>query len=89
MSSSIQELPHKGGAGVREVEYRKKQTGTWGWEGSQKNGGGLRQFLLCVIFILKPFPLCFIIIFPPPLPPPPAPRLPAPAPPNRGIPGLC
>ena len=73
MSSSNQEPPHKGGEGVRAVEYRNKQTGPWDWGGGQKNGGGLRQLLLCVIFILKLLPLCFIIIFasPPPLPPPP------------------
>ena len=70
MSSSNQEPPHKGGEGVREVEYRNKQTGPWGWGGSQKNRGGLRQPLLCVISILRPLPLCFIIIFAsPPLPP--------------------
>ena len=38
MSSSNQEPPHKGGEGVREVEYRNKQTGPWGWGGTKKMG---------------------------------------------------
>ena len=54
MSPSSQERPHRGGEGVREVEYGNKQTGPWGWGGSQKNGGGLRQFLLCVIIFASP-----------------------------------
>ena len=38
MSSSNQEPPHKRGEGVREVEYRNKQAGPWGWGGAKKMG---------------------------------------------------
>ena len=72
MSSSNQEPPHKGGEGVREVEYRNKQTGPWGWGGSQKNGGWPKTtpFMCHIYFEATPlmFHHCFCL---PPLCPPP------------------
>ena len=39
MSSSNQEPPHQGGEGIREVEYRNKQTGrTLGLRGAKQMG---------------------------------------------------
>ena len=71
MSPSNQEPPHKGGEGVREVEYRNKQTGPWGWGGSQKNGGWPKTipFMCHIYFEAIPFMFHHYFCLPPPAPP--------------------
>ena len=77
MSSSNQEPPHKGGEGVREVEYRNAETGPWGWGVEPKKWGWPKTTpFMCHIYLeATPFMFHQYFCLPPPAHPPGVPSI--------------